>query len=240
MALTFAAYAVPGPSWVQRPVAVAAVLALAAVNYRGVTRTALLTRVLVAVSAASRWPWWWSGSPRAAAPTRRIWAAGSARAGRPYGVLQAAGLLFFAFAGYARIATMGEEVRDPQRTIPRAIPIALAMTVAVYRWWGSRRCVAARPGAARRATAPLRPPSQAAGAGWARSGRAGRRGAGRARRAAGADRRYRPHHPRDGPRPATCPAGWPPCTRASGCRTAPRCPRGRRQRAGAATSICAA
>ena len=41
------------------------------------------------------------------------------------GVLQAAGLLFFAFAGYARIATLGEEVRDPARTIPRAIPIAL-------------------------------------------------------------------------------------------------------------------
>jgi basic amino acid/polyamine antiporter, APA family len=47
-------------------------------------------------------------------------------------VLQAAGLLFFAFAGYARIATLGEEVRDPARTIPRAIPIALAITLAVY------------------------------------------------------------------------------------------------------------
>jgi basic amino acid/polyamine antiporter, APA family len=49
-----------------------------------------------------------------------------------YGVLQSAGLLFFAFAGYARIATMGEEVRDPARTIPRAIQIALALAVAVY------------------------------------------------------------------------------------------------------------
>jgi APA family basic amino acid/polyamine antiporter len=49
-----------------------------------------------------------------------------------YGVLQAAGLLFFAFAGYARIATLGEEVREPERTIPRAIPLALAITVAVY------------------------------------------------------------------------------------------------------------
>jgi APA family basic amino acid/polyamine antiporter len=48
------------------------------------------------------------------------------------GVLQAAGLLFFAFAGYARIATLGEEVRDPARTIPRAIPIALFITLAVY------------------------------------------------------------------------------------------------------------
>ena len=43
-----------------------------------------------------------------------------------YGVLQAAGLLFFAFAGYARIATLAEEVREPERTIPRAIVTALA------------------------------------------------------------------------------------------------------------------
>jgi basic amino acid/polyamine antiporter, APA family len=49
-----------------------------------------------------------------------------------HGLLQSAGLLFFAFAGYARIATMGEEVRDPARTIPRAIPAALAITVVVY------------------------------------------------------------------------------------------------------------
>jgi basic amino acid/polyamine antiporter, APA family len=48
------------------------------------------------------------------------------------GVLQAAGLLFFAFAGYARIATLGEEVKDPQRTIPRAIPLALGITLAFY------------------------------------------------------------------------------------------------------------
>jgi APA family basic amino acid/polyamine antiporter len=48
------------------------------------------------------------------------------------GILQAAALLFFAFAGYARIATLGEEVRDPARTIPRAIPVALGITLVVY------------------------------------------------------------------------------------------------------------
>ncbi|NBM19645.1 APC family permease, partial [Streptomyces sp. GC420] len=48
------------------------------------------------------------------------------------GVLEAAGLLFFAFAGYARIATLGEEVRDPARTIPRAIPLALGIALVVY------------------------------------------------------------------------------------------------------------
>jgi APA family basic amino acid/polyamine antiporter len=49
-----------------------------------------------------------------------------------YGVLQSAGLLFFAFAGYARLATMGEEVRDPARTIPRAILGALGLAVLIY------------------------------------------------------------------------------------------------------------
>jgi APA family basic amino acid/polyamine antiporter len=48
------------------------------------------------------------------------------------GVLEAAGLLFFAFAGYARITTLGEEVRDPARTIPRAVPIALGIALACY------------------------------------------------------------------------------------------------------------
>lgn len=47
-------------------------------------------------------------------------------------MLQAAGLLFFAFAGYARITTLGEEVRDPARTIPRAVPLALGLVLAVY------------------------------------------------------------------------------------------------------------
>ncbi|MFP5309575.1 MAG: APC family permease [Actinomycetes bacterium] len=51
---------------------------------------------------------------------------------RAGGVLEAAGLLFFAFAGYARIATLGEEVRDPVTTIPRAITVALGTVVTTY------------------------------------------------------------------------------------------------------------
>jgi len=59
-------------------------------------------------------------------------AVGPLVAGGWHGTLQSAGLLFFAFAGYARVATMGEEVVDPARTIPRAITVALAATVLVY------------------------------------------------------------------------------------------------------------
>ncbi|WP_336640735.1 APC family permease [Microbacterium sp. USHLN272] len=125
MAMTFAAYAAPA-GW-ETLVAAVAVAALVAVNCFGVTRTALVTRILVVLSliglaivvAAG-----FGASPATPAP-----ALPDATA---YGVLQGAGLLFFAFAGYARIATMGEEVVDPARTIPRAILLALGGAVVVY------------------------------------------------------------------------------------------------------------
>lgn len=50
----------------------------------------------------------------------------------PTAILQAAALIFFAFTGYARIATLAEEVKDPTRTIPRAIVIALATATLLY------------------------------------------------------------------------------------------------------------
>jgi APA family basic amino acid/polyamine antiporter len=126
MALTVGAYVWPGH---QREVAVAAVVALTALNYTGVRKAAWLTRTIVAVVllvlAAVVVASLLSGQARAA----RLDLASDVGVG---GVLQAAGLLFFAFAGYARIATLGEEVRDPARTIPRAIPIALGVTLVVY------------------------------------------------------------------------------------------------------------
>lgn len=164
MALTFAAYAVP-QEW-QKPVALAAVIALAGVNYRGVTRTARLARIIVimvlaslaiAVIAAAA-----SGvSGGAGAPDAAIIASG------PYGVLQSAGLLFFAFAGYARIATMGEEVRNPTRTIPRAIIIALSIAIIIYAIVGTTLLAALGPSALAASTAPLRDAAVAGGWLWA-------------------------------------------------------------------------
>ena len=81
-------------------------------------------------------------------------------------MLQSAGLLFFAFAGYARIATLGEEVRDPERTIPRAIPIALGISVAIYAVVGLASLLAAGPDALAVSTAPLATAVKAAGAAW--------------------------------------------------------------------------
>ncbi|ANP48840.1 APA family basic amino acid/polyamine antiporter [Streptomyces griseochromogenes] len=126
MALTVGSYVWPGQA---HAVAVAAVVALTAVNYGGIQKSAWLTRVIVAVVLAVL-----------ACVVVVCLASGQADAGRlgialssgVGGVLQAAGLLFFAFAGYARIATLGEEVRDPERTIPRAVPLALGIALVVY------------------------------------------------------------------------------------------------------------
>ena len=126
MALTVGDYV--WPAWAHA-VAVAAVVALTAVNYAGISKSALLTRAIVALVLAVL-----------AAVVVVVLGFGDLDGTRLVfgddvgvtGVLQAAGLLFFAFAGYARIATLGEEVRDPARTIPRAIPIALGIALAVY------------------------------------------------------------------------------------------------------------
>jgi APA family basic amino acid/polyamine antiporter len=47
-------------------------------------------------------------------------------------VLQATALIFVAYTGYGRIATLGEEVIEPRRTIPRAMIVALGLTMVLY------------------------------------------------------------------------------------------------------------
>src|SRR5688572_29556377 len=112
MALTFASYAAPA---VARPLAVGAVVALTAANYFGVKKTALLTRVIVVLVFTSLAVVVTAILFGGQIEPARLWLLTAAG---PYGILQSAGLLFFAFAGYARLATLGEEVIDPARTIP--------------------------------------------------------------------------------------------------------------------------
>ncbi|GAA3221284.1 APC family permease [Actinocorallia longicatena] len=162
MALTFAAYAVPGPWWARRAAAVAAVSGLTALNYRGVAKTVLLTRALVTASLLSLGVVVVGIAVGGDAGSADL---GDWTSGGLHGILQASGLLFFAFAGYARIATMGEEVRAPERTIPRAIPIALFLTVAVYLVVGVASLLAAGPERLAASDAPLTTAVEAAGAG---------------------------------------------------------------------------
>ena len=73
-----------------------------------------------------------------------------------FDILQSAGFLFFAFAGYARIATLGEEVREPDVTIPRAIPLALGAVLVVYAVVGITTLAVVPATDLGDATAPLR------------------------------------------------------------------------------------
>jgi APA family basic amino acid/polyamine antiporter len=125
MALTVGAYLWPQQ---ERFVAIAAVLTITAVNIGGLSRTVAVTRVLLVVSVTAL-----------AAVVAAGWSAGDADLDRltpieggPFDILRSAGFLFFAFAGYARIATLGEEVVDPAVTIPKAIPRALFAVLAIY------------------------------------------------------------------------------------------------------------
>ena len=128
MALVFAAYV--APVGYTKVVAVLAIVALTAVNYFGITRTAVLTKILVAAVLTVLVVGVVLGLTGSIEPN--VAGLGSFTDSGWYGILQSAGLLFFAFAGYARIATLGEEVVRPERTIPRAIVSALGIALLIY------------------------------------------------------------------------------------------------------------
>lgn len=160
MALTVGSYVWPAQA---HAIAVAAVVALTAVNYFGVEKSAWLTRLIVAVVLAVLAAVVVAALTSGAAVFDRLDVTIDASFG---GVLQAAGLLFFAFAGYARIATLGEEVRDPARTIPRAIPLALAITLVIYAIVAVAALAVLGPGRLAQAAAPLVDVVKIAGVGW--------------------------------------------------------------------------
>ena len=126
MAMTFAAYALPDGGWWTRLLAAAAVVVFTVLNLRGVTRTATAARVLLAVTLVVLLGFLVLAATGDASPAEPLETTGGV-----LGVLQSAGLLFFAFAGYARIATLAEEVRRPEM-LGRAVLIALGTAVALY------------------------------------------------------------------------------------------------------------
>jgi APA family basic amino acid/polyamine antiporter len=158
MALTAGLYLWPAQA---NAVAVSAVVAITAVNYRGIEKSAWLTRCIVAVVLAVL-----AGVIAVVFASGRIEIARvTPSGGSVTGVLQAAGLLFFAFAGYARIATLGEEVRDPARTLPRAIGLSLGITLAVYTTVAVAVLAVLGPEQLAGAAAPLAEAVKSAGAG---------------------------------------------------------------------------
>lgn len=160
IALTVGLYVWPDHA---RAVAVATVAALVAVNCAGIQKAAWLTRVIIVLVLTVLTVLVIVAAGSGVGELDRLSIGADASAA---GVLQAAGLLFFAFAGYARIATLGEEVRDPARAIPRAIPVALGITLAVYALVAVTALLVLGPQRLASAAAPLVDVAAASGAQW--------------------------------------------------------------------------
>jgi basic amino acid/polyamine antiporter, APA family len=128
VALGFAGYFASLLPWApERPTAAAAVIFLTLVNYFGIRRSGTLNTIIVSISVSALLYFILAGIPAFRAENLQPFAPAGW-----YGTLQAAALLFFAYTGYARLATLGEEVHEPKKTIPRAIVWALGLAAALY------------------------------------------------------------------------------------------------------------
>jgi basic amino acid/polyamine antiporter, APA family len=106
---------------------VVAVVLLTIANLFGIQKVGRINLAIVAVNLLSLLYFVFSGLP--------AMDAGNFEPFAPFGlagVAESAALLFFAFTGYARIATLAEEVRDPATTIPRAVIITIVTAILLY------------------------------------------------------------------------------------------------------------
>lgn len=122
IALVFASYLTPG---IEILTASLAIVVMALINILGVNRTAFGSKILAGITIAFLVV---LVVAAAFAPATNVWL----EPPTGIGVLTAASLFFFAFAGYARVATLGDEVVDSRRNVPRAIIISLGIVFVIY------------------------------------------------------------------------------------------------------------
>ncbi len=138
-ALGLAGYAlnllgVGGGPW-SVPLALGLVGLLTWLVFAGMRRSNQANILVVTVTLASLAVFVLAGLPtlfREGAANLAPFFAPEAGRGAPSALLYASALMFVAFTGYGRIATLGEEVREPRTTIPRAIIAALVVVMVVY------------------------------------------------------------------------------------------------------------
>ena len=116
----------PARKWV----GIAAIVIMTVINVLGIQRTAGVAAVLAGVTTTFVFATVLLGLVLPVAPMAE------ARIALPsepsWYVITAASIFFFAFAGYARVATLGSEVRDAKRNIPRAIVIVMTVVTVLY------------------------------------------------------------------------------------------------------------
>jgi len=122
-----------GSQWMTA-IALGAVAAFTLLVLAGIRRSHWMNTVIVAVTLTALVSFVAAGLPR-------LFGAGAENLapffverddGRVSSFFYATALMFVAYTGYARIATLGEEVEDPKRNIPRAIKVTLIVTATLY------------------------------------------------------------------------------------------------------------
>ena len=138
-ALGFAGYLLHTFGWSAGrlvPTAIATTLALTAIVLSGMRRSNVTNIAIVSVTLAALLVFVVAGIPSVldvgAANLSPFFGSGTSEYGPLHGLLYAAAIMFVAYTGYGRIATLGEEVREPRRTIPRAIVLTLIVSAALY------------------------------------------------------------------------------------------------------------
>lgn len=133
----FHASVIRNEQWVM-PVAIAAVGSIVIVVAMGIRRANLVNAIIVSLTIGGLLAFivagfsWMSG-PNGESIGPVVDGMKSFSVARDgVGLLEATALMFVAYTGYGRIATLGEEVRTPRTTIPRAIGITLVVSATLY------------------------------------------------------------------------------------------------------------
>lgn len=132
-ALGFAGYLTRAAGWnLPAPLlATAATLVLTAIVYCGLRRTTVINTLIVSMTIGSL-----LGLIALVAPqvdrnaNLANWYPQSGMQFRD--LLQATALVFVAYTGYGRVATLGEEIENPRRNIPRAVIVTLIVSMLLY------------------------------------------------------------------------------------------------------------
>lgn len=115
------------------PVALAAVVIFTLIVLGGIRRSNVVNVVIVFLTLLALAFFVVAGLPAMSrANLTPFFAIAPTESGAMGALFHASALMFVAYTGYGRIATLGEEVREPRRTIPKAIILTLLVTMALY------------------------------------------------------------------------------------------------------------
>ncbi len=115
------------PAFTPLTYSIAAVVILTVANLVGIKKAGTVNQIIVLVTLLSLLYFIVGGIGSVKASNFTPFA--------PFGIMgiaESTAILFFAFTGYARIATLAEEVVEPKKTIPRAVIITITSAIVLY------------------------------------------------------------------------------------------------------------